>query len=746
MLLPSFTVTKSVDQAQANPGDTVFFTITVINTGGVTLTNVVISDPVLSFLNTIPSLAPGASVIETIPFIIPDDAVAGSSFSNVVTVTPTETGPQQGTTTVTVNDVPAITLTKTPDRDNALPGDTITYTITVTNTGNIPLTNVIVSDVLLGLSVTIPALAIGQSQSFTPTFTVPAGTPIGTVITNVSTVVSDQTTSVEATAKVLINPLPPELTVVKTPDRVTAAPGDTVTYTITVTNPGTVILTNVVLSDDTLGISQSIDTLNPGESQPFTFSFIIPTGTPNGSVITNVAVAISDQTNPEQGTASVTVDPSPSLQVTKTLNPTQAVPGQTVTATILVQNTGNVDLTNVVITDPTLNFRSVIPSLAAGSMISIPILFVIPNVPAGTVLTNTATASSDQTVPTSATASLTVLPMIQELSLLKQVSPSVASPGDTVTFTFEIRNTSNAPLTNLRFIDDLLGIDKTVDFIPAGLFITLSRTFTIPANTRGGTVIVNTAVVSSAETAPVTATAQVTVPANPSLTISKTVFPPVAFPGEIVFFRAEGINTGNVPLVNLRYSDPLLGISGTIVSQDVGVVLSLIIPFTVPPTAIPGEKIVNTALVDSAQTGSLSTSASVNVAALPITITKKAEAKQIFVGDTVRFTITVANTSNIAANNVVLNDLLQQGTTFVPHSVKIDDHRVPDANPENGIPLGIVAPGQSIQVSFKVKQTFLPPSGKLLNRASISFQLANLPQRFTLNSNIVAIIVEEHQE
>ncbi|MEJ9222075.1 hypothetical protein P4H46_28205 [Paenibacillus glucanolyticus] len=743
LLFPAFTVTKTADLAQASPGETVNFTFTIVNTGGIPLTNVAVSDPLLAFASTIPSLAVGASFTETIPFVVPATAAPNSVIPNVVTVTPAETGPQDATATVAVNPVPAISLTKTPDVVNALPGDTITYTVIVTNSGNIPLTSVGVSDDLLGLSTVIPSLAVGQSQSFTLTFVVPPGTPIGTVITNVSSAISDQTEAVQATANVLINALPPAITIVKTPSAPTAAPGDTVTYTITVTNTGTVVLTNVLVTDATLGISQTIGTLNPGQVQVLTFPFVIPARTPSGTVIVNTAVVTSDQTNPEEGTSTVTVVPSPGLTVTKAIAPAQAAPGVDVTATITVTNTGNVDLTNVVITDATLNFNTVIPSLPIGSVSSFSIPFTTPNVPAGTVLTNTATATSNETGPTSATSTVTVLPEFQ-LTLIKTVSPTTALPGDTVTFSFEIRNTSNVTVTNVRFTDELIGIDKTVASLPPGFFVIVSRTFTIPADARGGTVITNVATLRSDQTAPITAEAAVTIASDPRLTISKTVFPTNALPGQEVFFRMEGTNTGNVPLFNINYSDPLLGINGIVQMQDVGVTVALIVPFTVPATAVPGETIVNTVLLNSAQTGQLSTAASVRVTGP--TVTKRADATSIFVDDRIRFTITVTNPSATALLNTILTDVLQEGTQFVPGSVVVGGVAVPGGNPAAGIPLGNIAPGQTVQVVFQAKQTVLPPNEQLLNQASVSFQLANSARRFTVNSNLLVIEVDEHEE
>jgi uncharacterized repeat protein (TIGR01451 family) len=55
-------------------------------------------------------------------------------------------------------------------------GDTITYTIVVTNTGDCPLYNVTVVDTLLG-TIYSNGLAFGETKTFTPTYTVPPSAP-----------------------------------------------------------------------------------------------------------------------------------------------------------------------------------------------------------------------------------------------------------------------------------------------------------------------------------------------------------------------------------------------------------------------------------------------------------------------------------------------------------------------------------------------------------------------------------------
>jgi|GEM_PF-1310115 len=67
----------------------------------------------------------------------------------------------------------AVSLTKTADRASfSAVGEVITYTIVVTNTGTVPLTNVRVQDPLTGLDQTVATLAPGGSRTFTTTYTV----------------------------------------------------------------------------------------------------------------------------------------------------------------------------------------------------------------------------------------------------------------------------------------------------------------------------------------------------------------------------------------------------------------------------------------------------------------------------------------------------------------------------------------------------------------------------------------------
>ena len=75
-------------------------------------------------------------------------------------------------TTIT-NQRPDITITKTADVSSySSVGTVIHYTVVVSNTGNVTLTNIIVNDPLTGLNQTIASLAPGASRTFNPTYTI----------------------------------------------------------------------------------------------------------------------------------------------------------------------------------------------------------------------------------------------------------------------------------------------------------------------------------------------------------------------------------------------------------------------------------------------------------------------------------------------------------------------------------------------------------------------------------------------
>ena len=182
-------------------GDPVTFTYVVTNTGDDTLDAVALSDNVLGVI-TCPdtSLAPGASETCTKGG---GDATAGE-LQNIATATglPVDnTGAPVGTplsatdTADFFGSAPAITLVKDVNGHNepnapglSVPvGSTVTFTYLVTNTGDVTLNAIEVTDNVLG-PITCPktSLAPNQSQTCMATATARAGAQ-----TNMGTVTAD---------------------------------------------------------------------------------------------------------------------------------------------------------------------------------------------------------------------------------------------------------------------------------------------------------------------------------------------------------------------------------------------------------------------------------------------------------------------------------------------------------------------------------------------------------------------------
>jgi len=165
----------------------------------------------------------------------------------------------------------------------ANPGDLINYTFTVTNTGNGPLTNVSVTDPAV-ISITcpggnpIPSIAAADpdvSVQCTGSYAITQGDIDAGSFPNTATADSNETDPRTSEFTVTI-PQSPVIAVDKTSTTtsITAA-NQQVPYTITVTNPGTVTLTGITVSDpncDAAPAYQSGDVAPAGSLAPFATS------------------------------------------------------------------------------------------------------------------------------------------------------------------------------------------------------------------------------------------------------------------------------------------------------------------------------------------------------------------------------------------------------------------------------------------------------------------------------------------
>jgi hypothetical protein len=147
-------------------GSTVTFTYVVTNTGNVPLANVAVSDDKLGPITSFTGDTNGNGLLdltETWTYTQTATALAGQQ-TNTGTVTANDANNPPGTIVTDDNpgnyfgDAPAINIVKfvngqdadTPTGPSVPVGSTVTFTYVVTNTGNVPLANVVVSDDKLG--------------------------------------------------------------------------------------------------------------------------------------------------------------------------------------------------------------------------------------------------------------------------------------------------------------------------------------------------------------------------------------------------------------------------------------------------------------------------------------------------------------------------------------------------------------------------------------------------------------------
>jgi hypothetical protein len=314
-------------------GDVITYTFTATNTGTTTMTNVVVTDPMVGLIltgNPIASLEAGASssAITGTYTISQTDLDAGTVTNSALATAQDPDG----------NDVTDISGTDI-DNDNptntSLPqtsaialvkdavfsgtgtlGDVITYTFTATNTGTTTMTNVVVTDPMVGLILTgnpISSLEAGASSSvITGTYTITqtdidAGTvtnsalataqdPDGNDVTDISGTDIDNddptNTSVTQTSAIAL---------VKTAILSgTGMLGDAITYIFTLENTGNTTLINIVVTDPMITnpiIGSPIASLAPGGTTIAMATYTITQADIDAGSVTNSATATAKDPN-----------------------------------------------------------------------------------------------------------------------------------------------------------------------------------------------------------------------------------------------------------------------------------------------------------------------------------------------------------------------------------------------------------------------------------------------------------------
>jgi uncharacterized repeat protein (TIGR01451 family) len=152
-----------INGGPAAPADTVSYALIVRNTGNVTATSVAVTDTIPAFLTVVPgSMSSGALASGVLTFA-PFDLAAGDStilsFRATIDTTVPDLADIRNVALIAANGAshlvsasftasnrPVMVMAKSADRPTPLPGDTVLYTITFSNTGTGIATNVVLLD------------------------------------------------------------------------------------------------------------------------------------------------------------------------------------------------------------------------------------------------------------------------------------------------------------------------------------------------------------------------------------------------------------------------------------------------------------------------------------------------------------------------------------------------------------------------------------------------------------------------
>ena len=183
-----------------------------------------------------------------------------------------------------------------------------------------------------------------------------------------------------------------------------------------------------------------------------------------------------DEANPvpTTSTASVTVQKesaAPGLTASYTISPTVAQEGQEVKLTYTLSNTGNVDLTHVRITNTGIDQKNInIASLGVGEKITKEYTFTMGDKDLTSNPKVTYQAKDSDTVLTYAKMAKKTIEVAEgglEAELTSDAPEEGAKPGDTVTLTLTLKNTSNLTYSKLAVQDETLGeIESGIEVKP----------------------------------------------------------------------------------------------------------------------------------------------------------------------------------------------------------------------------------------------------------------------------------------
>jgi gliding motility-associated-like protein/uncharacterized repeat protein (TIGR01451 family) len=311
---PTFVIDAVNDSAntQVNSQGAALGVINIFGNDTLNTVNITASDVTLTVLTSNPNLLlnPNGTID-----VLPNTPAGTYTLTYQICEKAKSSNCDTGTVTILVQ-IPAMTVIKTATLVGSVQaGETITYTFTVTNTGNIVINNIVINDVLLSASpiVVSSSLAVGSVSILKVNYTITQadidlgkvvnsaiasgvdtnGTALSVVSDNGNPITGgDRTTVLQLTPK-------PSIAIIKTVvfeddnNDGFAQVGETVTYRFIITNTGNVPLNDVKIADFLPGIVIKGMPISLGVGQvdetSFTASYKLKQSDINSGSLTNQA-------------------------------------------------------------------------------------------------------------------------------------------------------------------------------------------------------------------------------------------------------------------------------------------------------------------------------------------------------------------------------------------------------------------------------------------------------------------------
>ncbi|KAG1694950.1 hypothetical protein GQR58_006877 [Nymphon striatum] len=253
---------------------------------------------------------------------------------------------------------------------------------------------------------------------------------------------------------------------------------DTVVYTFTFVNTGTVDLVNLAVQDPLFGSGNvcTIASLPAGntDNTSCVLTYTITQADVDAGSILNTAAStayapdgatlILENDTANDNSVSTPITQAPSLSVIKSAatlttdadSSTDITLGDTLTYTVTATNDGNTTLSNVVVSDPNLDpssFTCLTVAPNASCMLSGTHMVDLNESNAGNVV-NTASVVADE-ITSSVPSNTVTTPVVQTLEFTMTKTSDTADIGvpGIITYTFTFTNTGNVSLTELTIED-----------------------------------------------------------------------------------------------------------------------------------------------------------------------------------------------------------------------------------------------------------------------------------------------------